>query len=281
MLLDDLDCYLFEYVLSLCSPSDLSQLCLTSRDLFSRTTDYLTLLFQPDRSQQISEFLEINQHFLLPLERHLFTHITQFPKAQWRRLTVYRVLHDIVPTSLDITRVSVASSHMFSYLGDPLYAYAEYSEPLARDVVYLKGLNWLIFGTDLPLLKGDAESYPAKYRVRLHLQVRPDVHWKGDSPMVIRVLNKSCNEVVRHNFIHPRVWSDLAGGKEPSLEYNGYNDLTNLRIERAPHDTWYFLVIDNIEVKSKDSQLVFSLDDRANVFWKSGKSWDFLEVARL
>ena len=281
MLLDDLNCYLFEYLLSLLPPSDLSQLCLTCRHLYTRTSDYLTLLTTTShRYPRLKDFLDRNHTLLLPRERALYLHLSQFPADQWERLTALRELHNTIPDTKDIARVSVSSSYIFMYLGDPRHAYESHCDLLDRDVVYLKGINWLKFGTVLPSVR-DAPSYPARYRVRLHLQVRPDVHWKGDSPMVLRVFVQGTSEVIRHNFVHPKVWSDLAAGEDPSLDYNGYNDLKNLRIERGERETWYFLVIDNIEVENNENELVFSLDDRQNVFWKSGKSWDFLEISRI
>ena len=98
--------------------------------------------------------------------------------------------------------------------------------------------------------------------------------------MTIRLRKCGTNEVVRHNFIHPSVWGDLAAGRAPSLDYNGYNDVRDLRIEPSPTPSWFFLVLDNVSVEPGD-EMYFTLDDRANVFWKSGKSWDFLEIRKV
>ena len=134
-----------------------------------------------------------------------------------------------------------------------------------------------MFCTNLP--KFCSEVYPASYCIRLHLQIRSDVVWKGDKPMVVRLLKCKTHELVRHNFIHPSVWRDISQGKQVDLSYNNYND-KNLRIVPTDTPSWYFLVIDNVSVVEGD-ELYFTIDDRQNVFWKSGKSWDFLEIIRI
>ena len=63
------------------------------------------------------------------------------------------------------------------------------------------------------------------------------------------------------------------------LSYNNYND-KNLKIVPTGTPSWFFLVIDNVSVVEGD-ELYFTIDDRQNVFWKSGKSWDFLEIIRI
>ena len=281
-MLEDLGGFLLEHVLSFLSPLDYSQLCLTSHVLYLQTSDYLLHKANTiGRDLQIKLFFEENQSLLLPKERQLYEHflsvITQNPDVTYQKLPVYHAILDLITDSEDVRRVSIITSHMFSYLGDTDHVFVKNNEELGRDVVFLKEISWLMFCTNLP--KFCAEVYPASYQIRLHLQIRDDVVWKGDKPMVVRLLKCKSHELVRHNFIHPSVWRDVSQGKHVDLSYNNYND-KNLKIVATDTPSWFFLVIDNVSVVEGD-ELYFTIDDRQNVFWKSGKSWDFLEIIRL
>ena len=272
-MLEGLSGFLLEHVLRYLSTRDYVQLSLTSTSLHHHTTEYLLHCAEAAaRDHNIAQFFSRNHALLLPYERRLYHAYTRLPTCTHLPLyaELLRVLKD------HVTRTSICTSQVFGYLGDKEHVYVEHSAELERDIVYLKEISWLLFRTNLPKL----DVLPATYCVRLHLQVREGVVWKGDQPMTVRVQRCATHEIVRHNFIHPSVWRDLASGKEVNLDYNGYNDPNDFRIECTDTASWYFLVIDNIRV-GEGEDLYFTLDDRRNVFWKSGKSWDYLEVVRV
>lgn len=276
--------FLFERILgSFLSPRDYVQLSLTCRSIRTSTQDFLLHYANyVGRDDNVTMFFERNTGVLLPWEKHLYDCLENLQRAEpdlvVQKLPLYREILGVIPESArDVTRISVITSQVFSYLGDKDHVYVSYNEDLQRDVVYLREISWLMFSTELP--KFHSDSFPAFYRIRLHLQIREDVIWKGDQPMVVRLLRCSDNEIIRHYFIHPRIWKGLAAGDKVDLSYNNYND-KHLRIVPAETASWYYLVIDNVQVKEGE-EIKFSVDDRQNVFWKSGKSWDFLEIMRI
>ena len=281
-MLEKLSLYLLEYVFPHLSPRDYAELCLTSRFLYLSISDYLHhFILTSDKEERIDQFFAINKHLLLPNERVLYeaflTLISKNPDVVYQRLPLYREILASIETSEDITRVSIIKSHVFGYLGDRDHVFIQHSELLKRDVVHLREISWLYFSTNLPKFR--SKSYPASYRIRLHFQIRTNVIWKGDKPMVVRLENCGTAEVMRHYFLHPSVWKNVVQGEEFDLSYNIYND-ANLKIVPSSSPSWYFIVIDNVLVEEGD-ELCFTIDDRQNVFWKSGKSWDFLEVLKI
>lgn len=275
-MLEDLGHYLLEEVLSYLAPPDLSELCKTSRTLYEQTTEYVShTAISVNRDEQITKFFKKNQDLLLPYEQKLQGHLVSLQEA--RTTPLYLEVLRQVPDSRDLQRVSIITSYMFSYLGDKDHVFMAPNPVLSREVVYLKEVAWLVFCTNLP--RFSAQVYPASYRVRLHLEIRGDVQWKGHTPMVVRILSCLTKEVLRHYFIHPSVWKGVALGQHVDLSYNNYND-KDLKIVPSSTKDWYFLVIDNLVVKDGD-ELYFNIDDRQNVFWKSGKSWDFIEIMRI
>ena len=281
-MLQQLSVYLLERVLSHLCPKDYVELCLVSRLFHQSTSDYLEhVMLSSEKDERIKQFFAANEKLLLPYERKLYEALLKvsstFSEDNLYRLPLFQEMMNNVESSDDIVRVSITKSHVFGYLGDMNHVFVKYCEKLKREVVYLNEISWLIFSTNLP--KFHSQSYPASYRIRMHFQVRSDVVWKGDKPMAIRLVNRIRDEVVRHYFIHPGVWKTVTLGEKLDLAYNNYND-KNLKIERSAIASWFFLVIDDVYVEEED-ELCFTIDDRQNVFWKSGKSWDFLEILKI
>ena len=149
-MLEDLGGFLLEHVLSFLSPSDYAQLGLTSRTLYQQTSDFLLHWSNTvGRDMHIKLFFEENQSLLLPKERQLYERflsvITQDPDVTYQKLPVYHAILDHITDSEDVRRVSIITSHMFSYLGDTDHVFLKYNEELQRDVVFLKEISWLMF----------------------------------------------------------------------------------------------------------------------------------------
>ena len=128
--------FLFERILSFLSPLDYVELSLTCRSIRTSTQEFLLHYANSvGRDENVKLFLETNTGVLLPLEKHLYDCLETLQRADpdlvVQKLPLYREILEIIPESArDVTRISVITSQVFSYLGDKDHVYVSYNEDL-------------------------------------------------------------------------------------------------------------------------------------------------------
>ena len=253
---------------------------------------------------KIKDFLQYNSKLLLRTEAELLQYCTTesldedfIPKS-----AILLKLLDILPKHFFLRRKSFLESTAFSYFGDGDHVEIIPCTSVSRDVTFIKNISWLVVSVNVSQKVPYTGLYTLRVRVRVHKKVR----WIGLVPMILKIeIIPITGEITtRNHFIHPGVWTTLCYGKHADLTYNTYNDMHFLSVSldtsepdnrdlgcavdsnprsldnTSPNKgTWFFLKFDNIPLNKGDS-VNFKIDDRQNVFYKSGISFDFVEILK-